>query len=658
MSDRNLNELEIESLVKNGCKSDNWQSIRVPEKFVAEKIINVHFSGIINLGIFEDYCEVEEGVLKPCGLYNCFLNNVSIQNNVRIANVGYVQNYTIEEGVCLESIESLAVTGETSFGNGTRIEILNEGGGRELPIFDTLSAQLAYLIVNYRYEDDLIKSLEQLIERYVTKKRNSQGTIGRNTRIRNCGTIKNVTFGSHATIQDVIRLEEGSILSNDKATVKIGEGVVAKHFIVQSGSSIDEGALLTHCFVGQAVSIGKQFSAENSAFFCNSEAFHSEACSVFAGPYTVTHHRSTLLIAGLFSFFNAGSGTNQSNHMYKLGPLHQGILDRGAKTGSFSYMLWPSHIGAYTAVIGKHYTNFNISEFPFSYVTEEEGKSVLMPAMNLFTVGTKRDSSKWPKRDKRRDPEKFDMIHFDLFNPFVIGRILKGIETLRRLYENTSREVEFVIHKGVHLKRLILKRAVKYYEMAIKIYMGTEVIRQIDAHPSVHDLEELKVKIEPDKVNLDDWYDWSGMFVSSKSKANLLQALKSNNIKELNDFHQSLITIHKNYFMESWGWCASLIEKQFETPFLKLSKDQFTQIIEDWKVNTIKLNNMIMNDAGKEFDTSSSIGYGLDGSPEDKIKDFITVRGELETNPFIEELQDESRTVELKAEALFKHFGI
>ena len=84
---------------------------------------------------------------------------------------------------------------------------------------------------------------------------------------------------------------------------------------------------------------GKQFSAENSVFFANSEAFHGEAVSVFGGPYTVTHHKSSLLIAGMYSFFNAGSGTNQSNHMYKLGPVHQGILERGSKTGSFAYLL-------------------------------------------------------------------------------------------------------------------------------------------------------------------------------------------------------------------------------------------------------------------------------------------------------------------------------
>jgi hypothetical protein len=113
----------------------------------------------------------------------------------------------------------------------------------------------------------------------------------------------------------------------------VGSGVVAHDFIIAESSKVDGGAILGRTFVGQGCLVGRQYSAENSLFFANSEAFHGEACSVFGGPYTVSHHKSSLLIAGLFSFYNAGSGTNQSNHMYKLGPVHEGKLERGCKTG-------------------------------------------------------------------------------------------------------------------------------------------------------------------------------------------------------------------------------------------------------------------------------------------------------------------------------------
>jgi hypothetical protein len=340
--------------------------------------------------------------------------------------VGLLQNYEIEKDVHIENISSLITVGETSFGNGVKIHVLNEGGGRELMIYDTLSSQIAYMMVCYRYEKSLIVALEEMIMRYSSLKKSTMGIVGQGSLISNSQTIKNVAIGPYSVIDNSTLLEEGTILSNREAPVLIGEGVIAKYFIVQSGSRIGEGALISHCFIGQAVEIGKHFSGDNSVFFANSEAYHSEACSIFAGPYTVTHHRSTLLIAGMFSFYNAGSGSNQSNHMYKLGPLHQGIVERGAKTGSYSYMIWPSYVSAYSVIIGKHQTNFDISEFPFSYLTEEDGKSLLSPAMNLFTVGTKRDSQKWPIRDRRKDPRKYDLINFELFNPYIVSRVLKA----------------------------------------------------------------------------------------------------------------------------------------------------------------------------------------------------------------------------------------
>ena len=252
----------------------------------------------------------------------------------------------------------LAVRGHSSFGNGKEIEVLNEGGGRELMLFDKLNAQLAFMLVFYRHESALINAINNMIQEYSIMRTSETGNIGKGTVIMNTGTISNVEIGEYVTIRGTTLLENGTVVSNGYAPVVIGEGVIARNFIVQSGSTVDGAALLENCFVGQSVEMGKQFSAENSVFFANSEAFHGEAVSVFAGPYTVSHHKSTLLIAGMFSFFNGGSGTNQSNHMYKLGPVHQGIVERGSKTGSFAYMLWPSRIGAFTVVDGKEHGTF------------------------------------------------------------------------------------------------------------------------------------------------------------------------------------------------------------------------------------------------------------------------------------------------------------
>lgn len=147
--------------------------------------------------------------------------------------------------------------------------------------------------------------------------------------------------------------------------------MIARDFIISSGSRVDGGTIIERCFVGQACHLDHGYSASDSLFFSNCRGENGEACAVFAGPYTVTHHKSTLLIAGMFSFMNAGSGSNQSNHMYKLGPIHQGIVERGAKTTSDSYVLWPAKVGPFSLIVGRHYKHSDTSNLPFSYLIEK-----------------------------------------------------------------------------------------------------------------------------------------------------------------------------------------------------------------------------------------------------------------------------------------------
>ncbi len=73
-----------------------------------------------------------------------------------------------------------------------------------------------------------------------------------------------------------------------------------------------------------------------------------------------------------------------------------------------------------------------------------------------------------------------------------------------------------------------------------------------------------------------------------------------------------------------------------------------------WRENSNKLNNMILKDAAREFDLLSHIGFGLDGSREEKKEDFQAVRGRPEENPFIQQIEEESQAVEKRASRVLK----
>jgi NDP-sugar pyrophosphorylase family protein len=653
MSYRSLTDKEISFLVSQGCISENWSEISVHKDFSALNIKNTRFEGKVKLGVISRTLPDVEGITRKCGIYNSYIRNCEISDNVCITNVKNLANYIIGDNVLIENVGSLVMDGESSFGNGVEVDSLNEGGGRGLPIFDRLTSQIAYLAVLYRHDREFTARLMSMIGDYVKSKRSSMGVIESNTSIRDVLIIRDVWIGSYAVISASTLLEEGTIVSCKEAPAFVGEGVIAKKFIILSGSSVDGNALIEKTFAGQGVKIGKQYSAENSLFFANSEAFHGEGCSIFAGPYTVTHHKSTLLIACLFSFYNAGSGTNQSNHMYKLGPVHQGILERGSKTGSFAYLLLPCRIGAYSVVMGKHFTNFDSSDFPFSYITEEKGKSELTPAMNIFTVGTRRDSEKWSTRDRRKDPEKLDLINFELFNPYVVGRMLNGISILNDLVEKTPKTQDFINYKGINIHRLLLKTSRKYYEMALKSYIGNEVVKKLGDIDSIASADEPGKRLKSSgNEGVDKWIDVCGMFAPASKIQTLTDDVKSGKLGSISDLSGRLREINDNYERLSWEWCSEMISKHAGTSPENMPVSKLIEMVTDWRTNTTKLNNMVLKDAEKEFDEGTRLGFGIDGDENTRDLDFNAVRGEFQNNKFVSGLQKEIQNIELKADKL------
>ena len=653
MSHRPLNNSEKTALQNQGCFSSDWSKIEVTDSFSTDFVHQVRFMGTVKLGSLGGTVMTSKGESSTSGLYNCKIENCEIGNDVQLDNVQLVKNYRIMDQVILENVQSISVSASSTFGNGFEIEVLNEGGGRELKIFDRLSAQLAYILVSYRHNPALIDSINRMISDYAEKCSSDTGSIGTGAEIRNAGTISEVNIGEYASICGAALLKNGTIVSNKEAPAFVGENVIAKNFIILSGSKVDGGAMLDKSFVGQSVEIGKQFSSENSVFFANSEAFHGEAVSIFAGPYTVSHHKSSLLIAGMYSFFNAGSGTNQSNHMYKLGPVHQGILERGSKTGSFAYLLWPCRIGAYSVVMGKNQASFDTSDFPFSYINVDNEKSILTPGMNLFTVGTKRDTEKWPKRDKRKDPVKLDLINFDFLSPYIVQKVLNSLDVLLELYEKASKKQETVFYKGIRIKRLMLKSTRKFYETAVNIFLGDQVIKRLEKIDGSPGLESIRKAFAPGSGDIPEkWLDLSGMIASEKAVQRLLADITSGTANTLEKIVSALEQIHASYEDEVWNWTTRILAERYDVDVKEINADQLLELINRWESETIKLNKMILSDAGKEFDNSSKIGFGVDGNEEVRDLDFEAVRGVLDENKFIKGIRKEMSETELKAAEL------
>ena len=464
--------------------------------------------------------------------------------------------------------------------------------------------------------------------------------MGNNVTLVNCGRIQNVRIGDNAKIRGAIRLSNGSINSNAEAPVLIGHNVIADDFIISSGSHVDSGAMISRCFIGQACDLGHGYSASDSLFFSNCQGENGEACAIFAGPFTVTHHKSTLLIAGMFSFMNAGSGSNQSNHMYKLGPIHQGILERGSKTTSDSYVLWPARVGAFSLVMGRHVHNADTSNLPFSYLIENNNKSYLVPGVNLRSVGTVRDSQKWPKRDKRTDSALLDFINYNLLSPYTIQKMFKGIEILQMLKKVSGDLSEEYSYMDTHIKSSSLRKGIQYYRIAITKFLGNSIISRIGDRTFASD-EELRSHLRPNcEIGTGEWVDLSGLIAPKELVTGLIEQIENTPGIRLKTINEAFRQMHENYYDYEWAWAYRKILEFFELNPDEITWKDVVHIIEKWKEAVVSLDNMLYEDAKKEFSKASMTGFGADGSKKTKEEDFEQVRGDFENNNFVKSLHE------------------
>lgn len=652
---RHLTQDEINELIKNNCRCNDWNDIMVANNFTCDNIRNVNFSGKIKLGVFNKKDIVLDGIVKHPGIYNASINNCTIGNDVYINQVrNYISNYIVEDNVIIEDVDILSVNEESTFGNGTVVSVLCETGGRDIKICDCLSAQIAHVYAMYRDRTQTIAKLDGIVDAYAESVRSSIGRIGNNSMIVSTRMINNTKIGPYSHIVGASRLNNVSINSRKEAPTFIGNGVIIKDSIISTNCEVYDNALIYNCFIGQGCEIGEQFSAEQSLFFANCIGLHGEACAIFAGPYTVTHHKNTLLIAGMYSFMNAGSGTNFSNHMYKLGPIHQGILERGIKTASDSYVKWPAKVGPFTVVMGRHYHNSDTSNFPFSYLIEKNDESVLVPGVNLRSVGTVRDAQKWPKRDRRTDPDLLDSINFNLLSPFTINRVIKGKEILQNLKELSGNTSSYYAYSSTRINNSSMQTGLTLYEIAIIKFLGNSIISRLENRDCSTN-EKMVESLKPEtNIGDDDWIDISGLIAPKNEIRKVFQHIDDGTYNTFHKINEAFKNIHSNYYTYEWTWALKRIEQYLHKSYTEFTKTDVIDLIKKWENAVVDLDNRLLADAMKEFGETVKIGFGADGDISDRDKDFSSVRGDYETNTFVVATKEHIETKTALGEKMIK----
>jgi NDP-sugar pyrophosphorylase family protein len=535
------------------------------------------------------------------------LRNVRLEGEVTIGSNSYIaystiRNYAIGNDCHIDSVLRMECRHDSTFGNGVMVATVNENGGRSIPIYNELTSQIAYIMAMMRNRTALIEELQRKVMARSEELRSSIGRIGDGATILGVKFIREVNISEGATIEGASHLENGTILRN--ATV--GVDVRARDFIIDNDATVESGACIERCFVGEKSHLANGFTAADSLFFANCHCENGEAAAIFAGPFTVSHHKSSLLIAGIFSFFNAGSGTNQSNHLFKSGAVHQAVHLRGSKFGSNAYVMSPAIEGPYTVILGRHTRHHDTQDMPYSYLIEEDGHSSLVPAVALRSYGTVRDTEKWKSRDKRH--LKRDNINFEEYNPYLTGKMLRGVDILTRLAEEDSEAKTYNYNRTV-IKAPLLQRGIKLYNSAIAASIGMMLQAGDFSRASAESCGE--------------WVDIAGQYLPHAHLEKILtEAAKSDTTLE--EIKQMFDTIMSQYADMAAAYACNLLGNL-------TGRTPTTQDIEDAISASrnihARLRETTEDDRMRDIGSDMMIGYGYDfREREEQMADFRNTR--------------------------------
>ena len=564
---RPLTSEEIEVLKQNNCWAEDWTSVNVGENFKPNFMHRVMLYGEVNIGGFDKNVEVSQGFVKHSGINNATLRNVTIGDDCLIENIGnFINNYTIGDDCYISNISTLETTEGATYGEGNLVSVLNEVGEGNVILFSDLNSQLAAFMVKHFSDKELKERIRQLIKTDIDTKMPERGRIGNNVKIINTKEITNCVINDFCEVNGASRLSDCTLLGSIHGNVYIGTGVIAENSIIAEGASVINSVKIQDCFVG-------------------------EACAAFCGPFTASHHKSSLLIGGMFSFYNAGSATNFSNHAYKMGPMHWGILERGSKTASGAYLLMPATLGTFSVCFGKLMHHPNTRNLPFAYLIADGDKMFLIPGRNITTVGLYRDIKKWPKRDLRAMENRKSIVNFDWLSPYSVGEVLKGKKILENLREVTGDNVSQYLYHEYIIPSSSLHKGIKYYDIALRIYMGAVLKRVLKLDPA----------ITPPTTHIGegDWDDLSGLLLPVSEEQRIIDDLKDGTISDILTLLKRFEDINANYRDYQWAWTYKMVCDYYHIDEITL--EDANRIHEDYIKARRSWIAEIKKDAEKEF---------------------------------------------------------
>ncbi len=176
------------------------------------------------------------------------------------------------------------------------------------------------------------------------------------------------------------------------------------------------------------------------------------------------------------------------------------------------------------------------------------------------------------------------------------------------------------------------------YEIGMYKFLGNSLISRIH-NKKIQSVKDLQDVLKPrGTLGLGKWVDVAGLICPLNALEQIFKDIEKQNLSSIEAIHEAFKQLHQAYYDLEWEWGAGLFEKLFARKVETLTPEQFIELVEKWKDAVTKLDKMLYDDAHKEFSLSCRVGFGHDGSEEERNLDFAKVRGSFDSNSTVMEI--------------------
>ena len=216
-------------------------------------------------------------------------------------------------------------------------------------------------------------------------------------------------------------------------------------------------------------------------------------------------------------------------------------------------------------------------------------------------------------------------------------KVLKGIEILRSLRRSFGPDVAEYPYQGGWIRSSSLNKGLDYYSIILDKFLGNSLVSRI-GKSKAENWEGLLKDLRPNsEIGLGDWVDVSGLICPKNALYPFLDQVEEGVVSGVEAMDEFFSMIYSEYYSYEWTWAYDIIHNYYGVTLDNAEPEQILNLVSRWKDAVVGLDNLLYEDAKKEFSLSFMTSFGEDGDQDTRRKDFEQVRGsDFEGNTFVQ----------------------